>query len=72
MKLGKPARIFVPTVSSPAKIDRIRGYGASLVVTGDRYDDALAASRQWAAGSGALQVHAYEQHETLVLCPTNN
>ena len=66
MKLGKPARIFVPTVSSPAKIDRIRGYGATLVVTGDRYDDALAASRQWAAESGALEVHAYEQHETLV------
>src|SRR5271169_6899092 len=35
-KLGKPATIFVPTVSSPAKMDRIRGYGANLVVTGDR------------------------------------
>ena len=66
MKLGKLARIFVPTVSSPAKVDRIRGYGAELVVTGDRYDDALAASRQWAAESGALEVHAYEQHETLL------
>src|SRR5437870_3759045 len=28
MRLGVPARIFVPTVSSPAKIARIRGYGA--------------------------------------------
>jgi len=27
-----PARIFVPTVSSPAKISRIRDYGAELVV----------------------------------------
>ncbi len=66
MKLGKPARIFVPRVSSPAKIERIRGYGADLVVTGDRYDDALAASREWAARSGALSVHAYEQKETLL------
>lgn len=66
MKLGKPARIFVPRVSSPAKIERIRGYGAELVVTGDRYDDALAASREWAAESGALAVHAYEQTETLL------
>jgi threonine dehydratase len=66
MKLAKQARIFVPTVSSPAKIARIRGYGADLVVTGDRYDDALAASREWAAASGALPVHAYEQHETLL------
>src|SRR5690349_4755795 len=44
MKLGKPARIFIPTVSSPAKMDRIRGYRAQLVVTGERYADALAAS----------------------------
>ena len=65
MKLGRPASIFVPTVSSPAKIDRIRGYGAHLVVTGDRYDDALRASREWAAESGALPVHAYDQPETL-------
>ena len=66
MKLGKPASIFVPTVSSAAKIDRIRGYGARLVVTGDRYDDALAASREWAATSGAMPVHAYDQVETLL------
>jgi threonine dehydratase len=65
-KLGVPATIFVPTVSSPAKIDRIRGYGAQLVVTGDRYDDALTASREWAAQSGALPIHAYDQIETLL------
>src|SRR5262249_43843888 len=34
MKLGVAARIFVPSVSSPAKIERIRGYGADLVVAG--------------------------------------
>jgi threonine dehydratase len=66
MRLGKPARIFVPTVASPAKLERIRGYGADLVVTGDRYADALAASEQWAAQSGALPIHAYEQVETLL------
>src|SRR6059036_2094710 len=65
-KLGKPARIFVPAVSSTAKIDRIRGYGADLVITGEHYDDALAASNRWAAESGALPVHAYEQFETLL------
>ena len=40
-----PARIFVPTVSAPAKIERIRQLGADLVVTGDRYADALAAAQ---------------------------
>src|SRR6201988_2168278 len=66
MRLGKPARIFVPTVASPAKLERIRSYGADLVVTGDRYADALAASEEWAAQSGALAVHAYETEETLL------
>lgn len=65
-KLGKPARIFVPSVSTPAKTARIRSYGADLVIHGDRYDDALAASLEWAAQSGALPVHAYEQAETLL------
>ncbi len=66
MKLGIPATIFVPTVSSPAKIDRIRGYGANLIVTGDRYNDALTASEEWTAQTGALPIHAYEQIETLL------
>ncbi|HEX4488419.1 MAG TPA: threonine/serine dehydratase [Terriglobales bacterium] len=66
MRLGKPAHIFVPNVSSQSKIDRIRGYGAELVVTGERYADALAASEIWAAESGALQVHAFDQLETLI------
>jgi threonine dehydratase len=66
MKLGIPARIFVPTVASREKIERIRGYGAALVVTGDRYSDALAASETWAAESGALRIHAYDQPETLL------
>jgi threonine dehydratase len=66
MTLKVPAKIFVPTVSSPAKIDRIRSYGADLVVGGDRYADALAASETWAAERGALQVHAFDQPETLL------
>jgi len=65
-RLGKPAHIFVPTVSSKSKIDRIRGYGAELVITGERYADALAASEIWAAESGALQIHAFDQIETLI------
>ena len=65
-QLGKPARIFVPTVCSPSKMERIRGYGAELVITGERYADALAASQEWAKKSGAREVHAYDQVETLL------
>jgi threonine dehydratase len=66
MKLKKPARIFVPEVASTTKLERIREYGADLVVTGERYADALAASEIWAAQSGALTVHAFNQVETLL------
>lgn len=65
MKLGLPARIFVPTVSSPAKIDRIRSYGADLTVIGERYAEALAASIEWSKSSGAMPVHAFDQVETM-------
>ena len=63
---GVPARIFVPTVSAPAKMERIRQLGAELVVTGDRYADALAAAQAWVQSSGAMSVHAFDQRETLL------
>jgi threonine dehydratase len=66
MKLKAPAKIFVPTISSPAKLQRIRDYVADLVVEGDRYADALAASEAWAQQSGAMPVHAFDQEETLL------
>jgi len=65
-RLGKPAKIFVPTVASASKIGRIRACGAELVIEGERYADALAASEKWAAASGALRVHAFDQRETLL------
>jgi threonine dehydratase len=65
-RLGKRARIFVPRVASPAKMERIRNYGAELIVSGERYSDALAASEKWRADSGAMAVHAYDQVETLL------
>jgi threonine dehydratase len=66
MRLGVAAKIFVPTVSSPAKVRRIRDYGADLVVVGERYADAFAASEVWARQTGALPVHAFDQPETLL------
>jgi threonine dehydratase len=65
-RLGLPAKIFVPSVSAPAKTEKIRALGADLVVGGDRYADALAAAQDWQAGSGALSVHAFDQRETLL------
>jgi threonine dehydratase len=64
-RLGIPARIFVPTVSAPAKIERI-GQLADLVVEGDRYADALEAAQRWIAVSGAMSVHAFDHRATIL------
>ena len=64
--LQLPAKIFVPRIASPAKIERIRSYGATLVVDGDSYAAALAASETWVQQSGAMAVHAFDQVETML------
>ncbi len=66
MRLHIPCTIFVPTVSSPAKVARIESYGAKLVIGGDRYQDAYEASLEFQATSGALGVHAFDSVETLL------
>jgi threonine dehydratase len=66
MKLKVPAKIFVPSIASPAKIQQITEYGAQLVVGGERYADALAASEAWVASSGAMPIHAFDQRETVL------
>jgi threonine dehydratase len=66
MRLGHKASIFVPSIASPAKLDRIRSFGAELVIAGDRYVEALAASEECAAKTGALRIHAFDQPETLI------
>ncbi len=56
----------MPSVASPAKLARIRSDGAELIVGGERYAEALAASKEFAARTGALEVHAFDQRETIL------
>jgi threonine dehydratase len=64
-KLGHRAEIFVPTISSPNKVERLRQYGAEVSVTGKDYAEALAASLKRAAETGALSIHAYDDQRVL-------
>ncbi len=59
-KLGHKAEIFVPTISAPAKVARLRSYGAIVHQVGAVYDEARAASEMRAAETGALMIHAYQ------------
>jgi threonine dehydratase len=65
-KLQIRATIFVPGVAAVTKQERIRSLGAHLNVVGQVYADALAASKEFAAKSGAMEIHAFDQPETLL------
>jgi len=63
--LGVPCEVFVPSVSSPAKQDKLRQLGAQVVVTGAVYAEALEACLARQQQTGALLTHAYDQPEVV-------
>ena len=63
--LGVPAEIFVPSISSLAKRERLVALGARVVVGGDAYADALKACEARQRETGALMTHAYDQPEVV-------
>ena len=63
--LGVPCEVFVPLVASEAKRKRLRELGASVVVTGASYSEALEACLQRQHANGALLMHAYDQVEVV-------
>ncbi|HEY1938351.1 MAG TPA: threonine/serine dehydratase [Candidatus Angelobacter sp.] len=64
-KLGYSAEIFVPVITPRNKVDRLRQYGAAINITGNNYAEALAASRERAAQTGAVSIHAYDDARVL-------
>ena len=64
-RLGHDARIFVPEMAGPAKINLIERTGARLTVVSGEYANALAMAREVEETSGAMQVHAYDAMATV-------
>jgi threonine dehydratase len=64
-ELGVRCEVFVPTVSSPAKQQKLRELGAEVVVTGAAYAEALEACLARQQQTGALPTHAYDQPEVV-------
>src|SRR4051794_17152767 len=63
--LNVTAEIFVPATTPAAKVARIASCGARVVQGGETYAEALVASRERQAHTGALEVHAYD-HEAVL------
>src|ERR1700734_1474258 len=64
-KLGIRARVFVPEIATPAKIAKIKAYGAEAIIGGGSYAEAQERCDQYVAESGALLVHPYDAVETI-------
>ncbi len=62
---GVPAEVFMPVSAPLPKVEATRGYGAHVVLTGESYDDAFAASQEWAAAHDAVFVHAYDHPDVI-------
>lgn len=65
-RLGRKAHIFVPEISSPAKIEKIRASGAEVHIVGAEFAEAFEASEQWIDRTGDLPVHPYDDPGTLI------
>ena len=59
-RFGHRADVFVPDRATPAKVDRLRQYGAVVHQVGEVYADALAASRRHLEQHDATSIHAYD------------
>ena len=59
-RLGIPATIVMPRFAPAVKVERTRGFGATVVLEGDTFDDARAHGLQLAAVRGLTLVHPYD------------
>ena len=59
-RFGHAANIFVPTTSTPAKVAKLRQFGATVHEVGSVYRDALEASRRYVEANHATTIHAYD------------
>ncbi|WP_280394888.1 serine/threonine dehydratase [Nocardia brasiliensis] len=57
---GVEATVFLPATAPEVKVRRLHSYGATVHLVGMQYADALAASQDFAASTGALLSHAYD------------
>ena len=64
-RLQYPANIFVPSVISSHKLEKLKSYDAQVHVTGREYQDALSAARQFIESRNCVELHAYDQVEVV-------
>jgi threonine dehydratase len=59
-KMGIPAVIVMPRFTPTVKVERTRGFGAEVVLSGDAFDDAKVEAARLAGQRGLTMVHPYD------------
>lgn len=63
--LGVHATVFVPTTCPAIKLRRLEDYHATVTITGAYFEDSSDAAERFAARTGALLVHPFDQPRTV-------
>jgi threonine dehydratase len=64
-RLGIAATIVMPRFASAVKVERTRGFGATVVLHGDTFDDARAHGLELAREHGLVLIHPYDDLEVM-------
>jgi threonine dehydratase len=64
-EVGVEATVFMPDETPMAKVDATRNYGGRTELTGEGFEEALAAAVEFAEQSGATFVHAFEDPQVI-------
>ena len=64
-RLGIPATIVMPESTPTVKVTKTEGYGATVVLHGDMFDDAYAKARELALENGYVFVHPFDDPQII-------
>jgi threonine dehydratase len=62
---GIEATVFMPAETPMAKVDATRNYGAQTELTGEAFEEALAAALEHAEETGGTFIHAFEDPDVI-------
>ncbi len=64
-RMGVPAVIVMPRFTPTVKVERTRGFGAEVVLSGDSFDDTKTEAARLAAERGLTMVHPYDDEAVI-------
>src|SRR5438105_5502782 len=64
-RLGVPATIVMPKPTPTVKVTQTAGFGATVVLHGDMFDDAYAKARELALEKGYVFVHPFDDAKVI-------